>query len=368
MSDILRTWARRLASVTLYASLALLAMLGLPVLLGLAAAVDAVRGGNRWATLRGLAFVLWYLLCELAGVVACAALWMWRQTLRLRADDARGALPGSAAHVLTSLPAAYLRANFHLQCWWARTLLAGASWIFGMRITVDGDDAVRRGPFLLMLRHASIGDTLLPAVCIASRHGILLRYIMKRELLWDPCLDIVGNRLPNCFVRRGSGDSEREVRAVQRLMEHLGPADGVLIYPEGTRFSAAKQRRALARLEGAASPRLLAQARALRFVLPPRLGGTLGLLAKNPGVDVVFCAHLGFEGAASFGDLLAGSLIDRQVRVRFWRVPFSTIPRDAAAQADWLYEHWLRIDDWLAEQRGETHEDLDKINKIGRTN
>jgi 1-acyl-sn-glycerol-3-phosphate acyltransferase len=58
-------------------------------------------------------------------------------------------------------------------------------------------------------------------------------------------LDIVGNRLANCFVRRNSGDSDREIAAVQRLMEDLGPNDGVLIYPEGTRFTEAKRRRIL---------------------------------------------------------------------------------------------------------------------------
>jgi hypothetical protein len=56
-----------------------------------------------------------------------------------------------------------------------------------------------------MLRHASIGDTLLASALVGRPHGIFwLRYVLKRELLWDPCLDVVGNRLPHVFVDRAS--------------------------------------------------------------------------------------------------------------------------------------------------------------------
>ena len=340
-------WARRAAALSLYASAWLLFVVTLPLALPLAAAVDLARGGRRWATVRCWAFLLLYLSCELAGVVAAAALWLGH-----RLAFGRGRRQTPAAR-LTGLPDAYLRANFRLQRWWARTLFAGASRIFAMRTTIEGDEAVRRGPFLLLLRHASIGDTVLPAVYVSDRHDLMLRYVMKRELLWDPCLDIVGNRLPNYFVQRGSGESEREVEAVQRLLDHLGPDDGVLIYPEGTRVSPAKRARALERLRGVAPPALLAIAEQLRHTLPPRLGGTLGLLERNPGLDAVFCAHTGFEGAATFGSLLDGALIDRHVRVAFWRVPFAQIPTEPAARAEWLYHQWLRIDDWIAAARGE---------------
>lgn len=348
MRDHLTTWLRRVASITLYASLALLLLVGLPLLLPAALLADLLRGHRRRLPLtRCLLFFALYLACETAGTVAAFALWLaggWRE----------GGARTTPAARLTGLTDAYLRANFRLQCWWARTIFRGAERLFGMRTTVDGDAAVRQGPFLLFLRHASIGDTVLPAVFIGDRHGLMLRYVMKRELLWDPCLDIVGNRLPNYFVQRGSGDSAREVAAVERLLDHLGPTDGVLIYPEGTRFSPAKRDRFVDRLRGAAPPRLLAMAQSLRHTLPPRLAGPLGLLAKNPGLDAVFCAHTGFEGAASFRDLLAGSLIDQHVRVSFWRIPYAAIPTDPAAQGEWLYEQWQRIDDWIDAAHGGT--------------
>lgn len=345
--DRLAHWARRVAALTLYASLWLLFLVSLPLALPLAVAVDLVRGGRRWATVRCWAFVFLYLTCEVAGVIAAAGLWLgsgvWLGLGRHQTTAAR----------LTGLPDGYLRANFRLQRWWARSLLGGAGRIFGLRVDVEGADAVRRGPFLLFLRHVSIGDTILPAVLISDRHEIMLRYVMKRELLWDPCLDVVGNRLPNHFVQRGSGDSAREVEAIQHMLDEIGPHDGVLIYPEGTRVSAGKRARILERLRGVAPAPLLAIAEQLNHTLPPRLGGTLGLLERNPGLDAVFCAHTGFEGAATFRRLLDGALIDRQVRVRFWRVPFAQIPTQPEARAEWLYRHWLRIDQWIAAANGE---------------
>ena len=44
----------------------------------------------------------------------------------------------------------------------------------------------------------------------------------ERELLWDPCLDVVGQRLPNVFVRRGDGDGASEIAAVRAPAADLG--------------------------------------------------------------------------------------------------------------------------------------------------
>ena len=59
-----------------------------------------------------------------------------------------------------------------------------------------------------------MGDTVLPVVFFALPTGVRLRYVLKRELLFDPCLDIVGQRLPNYFARRGAGATEQEVAGV----------------------------------------------------------------------------------------------------------------------------------------------------------
>lgn len=323
--SFLATWGRRAVTIPTYFSLWALATTALPVLLLLAGAFDTMAG-RRWATARCVLFIVFYLTCEVAGVVAAFAVWLLR------------AVVGRER---------YLHWNFRLECWWANALFTAAQRIFSMRLAVEGADVVNRGPFLLFLRHAAVGDTLLPAILISRPHGIVLRYVLKQELLWDPCLDIVGNRLINCFVHRGSGDSDREVAAVGELSEDLGPNEGVLIYPEGTRFTEKKRQRILDRLKQRGDADLLRRAASLRHVLPLRLGGTFALLEHNRCADVVFCAHVGFEGAATFGNLVDGTLIGQAIQVSFWRIPFDNVPSDPTERNEWMWGQWKRVDDWV---------------------
>lgn len=326
------TLARRILTVPAYVLICGLAVSTLPITLPVTAAVDALRR-TPWGATRSVLFFTWYLTCEVIGILASFALWsVARATGR------------------TAAPA-YVDRHFALQQWWARTLLRGAELIFRMRFEVEGDGGVGPGPMLVFIRHASVGDTVLPAVFLSGRHGLRLRYVLKRELLWDPCLDIVGNRLPNYFVRRDGADTEREVAEIRRLAEGIGRGEGVLIYPEGTRFTAEKRMKILARMEQGASAALAGRARRLRHVLPPRLGGPVALLESRPDADVVFCAHVGFDDVTRFSEFLDGGLVDGTVRVAFWRIPAASVPRGEAC-TEWLFEQWQRVDDWVGEHRG----------------
>lgn len=281
-----------------------------------------------------------YLVCELLGLLACAGLWLARPFLRL--DSGRW----SALH-------------YRLQDAWGSSLLRAAERLFDLRLEIEelGDGPAERrarldeGPYLLLLRHASSGDTLLAAALVGRPHGIRLRYVLKRELLWDPCLDVVGHRLPHVFVDRASEDSRGEIARVQALARDLSPRDGVLIYPEGTRFSEARRARVLERLAREGDAKQLEYARSLHSVLPPRPGGTLGLLEAAPAADVVLCAHTGFEGAATLAQIWKGGLLHGTIRVRLQRTPRAAIPTARSAQADWLRERWQEIDVWVARQR-----------------
>jgi 1-acyl-sn-glycerol-3-phosphate acyltransferase len=299
-----------------------------PLLLLAALLADLLRGGA-WPTVRAVTFLIYYLLCETVGITASLLVWITSAVWEGRSPDRFHAW------------------NFRLQKIWAAALFAGATRIYGIRLEVEGHGDSEAGPLLVFMRHASIADTLLPAILLSNRHGWRLRYVMKRELLWDPCLDVVGQRLPNVFVRRDSGDSAAEIAAIRRLATDLGPDEGILIYPEGTRFTPRKRERVLARLDRSGDPRLLAKARELRHVLPPRLGGPLGLIDACPGADVLFVAHVGFDGAATLADLWYGRVIGRRVRVRLWRVPAAQVPADREARIDWLYAEWARLDAWI---------------------
>ena len=317
-------WRRRALTIPgCFAAAAVLLPL-LPALVAAAVALDQLRG-SRFSRARSALLLGSYLACEAAGLLASGALWI-----------AAGLDPPRAA-----------RWNFRLQCAWASALFGAARRLFALRLEVAGAEAASGGPLLVLMRHASLVDSLLPAALLSRRTGLRLRYVMKRELLWDPCLDVVGQRLPNAFVRRGSGDGAAEIASVAALGRDLGGDEGVLIYPEGTRYTPERRRQVLARLAESAEPKLVERARALQHLLPPRLGGVTALLDAAPNADVLICVHSGFEGVRGIGDLWGGALIGRRIQVQFWRVPAASIPREAAARVDWLFEQWERLDRWL---------------------
>lgn len=316
-----------------------LATATLPLLLALALVVDLARWlirGKRFAGVRLVAFGWVYLLGQVIGLAALGAAWL----------VARTAGASRAERLIDS--------TYAIQSAWARALFFAVRSLFGLRLDVEGDPLLSSGPFLLFMRHTSIVDTLLPTVLVTARHGIRLRFVLKRDLLSDPCLDVAGGRLPNYFVDRTSSDSAAEVARVGALAKDLSSKEGVLIYPEGTRFTPEKRQRAIARLtEGNEEAATLA--RSLTHVLPPRLGGPLALLEAAPDADVVFMAHVGLDGFASIKDIFGRALSERTIRVAVWRVAAARIPKDREARARWLYGEWQRTNDWVAAHSRSRH-------------
>jgi 1-acyl-sn-glycerol-3-phosphate acyltransferase len=231
-----------------------------------------------------------------------------------------------------------------VQTWWARTLLTSVRRLFRLTLQVEDAERAQPGPIIAMFRHASIVDNLLPAVLLTHGQGLKLRWIIKRELLSVPALDVGGTRLPNYFVARASSDPRTEIRRIRSLAADLAEDEGVLIYPEGTRFTEARRARALAALEKR-DPELSARARRLRHVLPPRIGGPLTLL--DTGYDVVMCAHEGLGGFAKIRDIWSGALVGRTINVKFWRFGASEIPTTRKGRIAWLFDQWARVDAWI---------------------
>lgn len=316
-------WSRRLVTIPLFLLATIGATLVVPVLLVLALLATPLPG------LRGAVpttlFIIGYLWCETIGIVSAG--WI---ALRYRTRDD------------------FLRANYRLQYWWAGALMRIAKWLYRLQFDVTGTEALDGKPGLMLPRHTSIADTIIPMVFYAEPFRVRLRYVLKRELLIDPCLDIVGNRLPNLFVDRSGQDSERARQGVAALVANLAPDEGVLIYPEGTRFSRARHQALMSRYADA--PAMLAQLARWPDLLPPRLGGTMALLAANPGRDLVFCAHTGFEGSSHFSTLVNGAWRGAEVRIHFWRVPFADVPSDRDSQVAFIQAQWDRMQAWITAQ------------------
>lgn len=312
---------RRLITIPACLLLTALVTLLLPVLLLLAillSFVPATRGA-----VSTLLFLTGYLWCETIGILCAPYIWLRHRE-----------------------PARQFQANFAMQCWWANALKVLAEKFFQLDFHVHGQRALEGGPALMMPRHASIADTVLPVTYFARPFGTHLRYVLKRELLFDPCLDIYGNRLPNHFIDRSGQDSEQAVAGVRQLTQTLGDGESLLIYPEGTRYSRDKHQ--ALRAKANMNPELNAQLDRWPDLLPPRLGGTLAMLQANPGRDLLFLAHVGFEGSSHFTNLINGSWRKAQVHLMFWRVPFAEIPTELAALRTFLFSQWDQMQDTVA--------------------
>jgi 1-acyl-sn-glycerol-3-phosphate acyltransferase len=326
-------WGRRAITIPgLFLITALYAAL-LPLLLVYSAAADAVH--RRPLLLCRFHLVMWSILfMHCVGLAALAPWWLIGRALRLRRDDWR---------------------HFHraLESWWAAKTLGIACLFYGTRYVAEDAHVIAPGPVVLLSRHASTLDTILPLRMLGRGPlRMILRIVQKRELLWDPCVDVMAHRLPRTFVRRGSGQVGNEIERLERLCEGMGSHDVVLIFPEGTRFTPAKQAEVLAKLAVKAPDAAVLAAR-LKNVLPPRPLGTLALLEARTDMDVVFCAHTGLEDANRIDDLVNGSLLGKTVRVKFWRVPRSDVPYGREERTAWLHAWWERVDQWIEANRVE---------------
>jgi 1-acyl-sn-glycerol-3-phosphate acyltransferase len=329
VSKPLETARRRIVSIPAIFVGFFLYIVLLPVL-ALTGLVVGVLRRDRWALARTFAMIGIYLASEAAGILIAFLMWL-----------ASGAWLGAGGERRR-------RWYIALQRWWTGTLFWGIRRCFSLEVDVQRWPAgLGERRLLVFLRHASILDTLLAAALIANPLRVHLLYVFKRELLWDPCLDIAGGHLGCHFARRDAGESEREVRKLEKLAAGLRPRDGVIIYPEGTRWTPAKRQRVLERIGNSGDARLLEHASALERLLPPRLGGPLALIDGAPDSDVVFIAHDGFEGAARVGDVMRGGLVGKTIRIAAWKVDAADVPVVRDAQVEWLYENWAAIDAWL---------------------
>ena len=326
---------RRPVALLLLAVLLVVVLALLPLLVLGAALLSIVLPG-RWRVLRLLAFALVYLLLELGGLLACLGLWLASGLgLRIRSPAFERAHYAVLRGVLHDVVTA-ARLLFHLEL-----DTDGVSWS-PLHDGVPGSEQA----MVVLARHAGPGDSLLLVETLMDRdHLRRPRIVLKDALQWDPLLDVLLSRLPAVFVSPGRDDVTQRIGA---LCHDLGEEDALLIFPEGANFSEGRRRRAIDRLLGKGMLSHAERAEQMLHVLPPRSGGVLAALQAAPHADVVLVAHSGLEALSTLADLWDGLPMDSAVRLRWWFVPAEQVPRDPAAQEDWLYERWAELDRWLA--------------------
>jgi 1-acyl-sn-glycerol-3-phosphate acyltransferase len=314
---------RRLISMPGLVLGAVILTVAIPVWLPLVLVIDACRLKWRFPLARLLSFAVCWVWLETSGVICSALLWITGQS--------------------KNLPKHYA-----LQRWWADQLLRALKATCGFSVEVENIDALQPGPVLLFARHASLADSLVSAYVVTTLAQMNPRYVLKRELLADPCLDVVGQRLPNHFLDRQATDSTPELLALEELVTGIDESTVGIIFPEGTRANKKKRDRALEKIAVVDAERAQ-RLQGMKHLLPPRPAGAAAMLRGCPSADVVFAWHVGFEGLDTFGGILRG-ISSRMPPIRFHlrRVERLAVPLtsqvDTNEMTKWLDSEWMRMD------------------------
>ncbi len=310
----------------------------LPLSIPLAVVVDLFLA-RRWRSLRLLWMLVLYAVHESIGIALLLKLWVesgFGLLLRTRRMQEE---------------------HYRLMAWLLSRLYEAAVRVLKVRIEleeVQGRNETARDPgrpLLVLCRHAGPGDSLLLIHEILVRLGRRPRIVLKDLLQYDPCLDILLNRLPNRFVTAEPGAGDRMVAAIGELAEDMDPQDALVIFPEGANFTERRRVKAIERLRMKGFRRHADDAARLRNVMAPKPGGALAAIAAAPKTHIVFVAHTGLEGLGTVSDLWRGLPMDKVVRVGWWIVPEEDVPATEQSQVDWLFEEWGQVDGWIESNR-----------------
>ena len=330
---------RRPVTVTVWLLVSLVCVTLSPVLLALAALVAALTRRPQVRIFTRLALA--YFALELATLLACGALWL---------ASAGGRMMGTRL---------FQRLHVRLLRWFVHGF--AVRWIALLEIDVAEEprsQATRAleadGPLLFFSRHAGPGDTILLIDRLLTRFDRAPSVVFKQSVAIDPCVDLIGHRLPHAVL----DTSEPEVceARIAEVAAGLGVRGVLLLFPEGGNFTAERRRRAIGKLWRTGRRREAAKADAMTHVLPPRPSGALAALRGNPQAGVVFGAHSGLGLAAFPREVWAQAPLRRTFRSRMWLVPAAERPAEGEAEAEvvWIYEWWKRLDDWIEEQGSES--------------
>ncbi|MHB8765648.1 MAG: acyltransferase [Deferrisomatales bacterium] len=263
------------------------------------------------------------------------------------------------AAVKLAVPARGVRARLSA----ALTALAEAwvdvnGWIFGLTrgavVEVRGPTEAlsRTRSYLMTANHQSWTDILV--LQGVFRHRVpFLKFFLKQQLLWMPVLGLVWWALDFPYMRRYSSrvlqqrpelrgkDLETTRRACEKFRTS---AVTVITFPEGTRFTAAKQ---------------LAQGSPYRHLLLPRAGGLAFVLScLGEHLSAVVDATLVYPDSRvrpSFWNLLCGRISRVVVEVAVLPLPGPVAGRDYLGDEayrrqaqDWVNRLWAAKDERIA--------------------
>jgi 1-acyl-sn-glycerol-3-phosphate acyltransferase len=225
----------------------------------------------------------------------------------------------------------------HLLTYWVESFYRGAAgvdnfWmlhIVGVRLNIHGELPDHAAPIIIS-NHQSWMDIPVLHGAITRHNGPILKFLIKRELLWVPVIGWICYALGFPALRRGQGDNAREqdYAAIQNFSSSLTRERGaLLIFAEGTRFTAEKHHN---------------QNSPYNHLLTPRPGGLkIALETTPPGTPIVDLT-ISYRGVADFWQCLGGATKDIDVWIR-------TYPdEDIQHPRDWLEQRWKEKDSFLS--------------------
>ena len=321
---------RRLVIAPIAFALCLALLAVSPAILILAFVADLFLPGS-WRTLRLVAFGVVYLAFEVVGLLTMLGLWISTGFgLRMRTARAQDL-------------------HYRFMKGWLRAMNGAVARLFRLRIHIEDAPPPQPGPVLVFSRHAGPGNSLMLVGTLMLAYDRHPRIVMLAKLQWEPLFDVMGNRLPNRFIRHDPKHSDRYVAAIGDLARGLDDRDAFVLFPEGRDFTRGLRLRAIAHLRRKGFHRHADKAEVMHNVLPPRHRGPMAAITSAPQADVVFVAHTVLEDVGSIGDLWRRIPLPEPIDSRYWRIPPAEVPSDEERLIDWLYGWWKRIDDWIQE-------------------
>jgi len=244
------------------------------------------------------------------------------------------------------LPAGQLRRrvdqglNALAACW----VRVNGAWIAAVgrtRWQVSGVEGLSSNRwYLLSSNHQSWVDIFVLQKVFYGRVP-LLKFFLKRELIYVPVIGLAWWALDFPFVRRTGGvrGSREDVEATRRSCERFKAIPtSVINFLEGTRYTRAKA---------------IAQRSPYRHLLKPKAAGlVIALTTMGDRFDALLDVTIVYPGGVpSFWDLLTGRIDAVIVTIREMSVPPSLLrpdsPRDPAfrgAVQCWIHELWTEKD------------------------
>jgi 1-acyl-sn-glycerol-3-phosphate acyltransferase len=330
-----------LAPLVVVVSIVLIAVTPVLAVLALISGLIALPRGGQMRSLRLTGFAVIGLAAETTTLFVLAGLWIAAGFGR-RLDTE----PYQARH--------YTVVRRYLD-----VLYGGAERTYGLHVDIEepepsGEERIARAtrPVIVLSRHSGPGDSFLLIHQLLSGYARRPRVVMKAALQLDPSLDVLGNRLPNVFIRHDETGENIFTTQIEGLARGLDRHGALVIFPEGANWTPGRWRRGIRRLE-AKDPDLASRARTMPNLLPPKPGGALAAITACPEADVIFVAHAGLDSIITVEDVWSRFPINQVIKARWWRVPYNQVPRDAEheAQVKWLYDWWKLIDAWITANR-----------------